>query len=99
MSTEVANVEMTLLTICSPAAQVKRHHIATRENATVNRLNKTKREEKVDHEAVRQEREKERNRIKREEANKIVRTHGRIGLTILPHSLTCCACLSRAEER
>lgn len=45
---------------------VKRHHISQRDNAIVNRLNKTKREEKVDHEAVRQEREKERNRIKRD---------------------------------
>jgi NFACT protein RNA binding domain len=50
---------------------VKRHHIAQRDNAIVNRLNKTKREEKVDHEAVRQEREKERNKIKRDAANKL----------------------------
>lgn len=53
---------------------VKRYHIAQRDNAIVNRINKTKREEKVDHEAVRQEREKERNRIKRDAANKIKNT-------------------------
>jgi hypothetical protein len=50
---------------------VKRHHVIARDNAIVNRLNKTKREENVDHESVRLERERERNKAKREIANKI----------------------------
>lgn len=50
---------------------VKRHHVAARDNAIVNRLNKTKREESVDHEAVRLERQRERNKVKREAANRI----------------------------
>ncbi|KDN52471.1 DUF814-domain-containing protein [Tilletiaria anomala UBC 951] len=44
---------------------VKRIHVKERENAIVNRLNKTKREVAVDHEAVRQERERERGREKK----------------------------------
>lgn len=53
--------------------RVRRHHVAQRENAIVNRLNKTRREEVVDHEAVRQERERLKNKKKREAANEIVR--------------------------
>ncbi|PWN92501.1 hypothetical protein FA10DRAFT_222899, partial [Acaromyces ingoldii] len=44
--------------------RVRRHHVAQRENAIVNRLNKTRREEVVDHEAVRQERERLKNKKK-----------------------------------
>lgn len=52
--------------------QVRRHFVKTRENAIVNRLNKTKREETVDYEAVRMERQKERQRAKREVGNELV---------------------------
>lgn len=51
---------------------MRRHFVKTRENVIVNRLNKTKREEKVDHEAVKMERQKVRERQKREIANEIV---------------------------
>jgi hypothetical protein len=51
---------------------VKRHFVKTRENVIVNRLNKTKREEKVDHEAVRLERQKVRQKAKREIGNELV---------------------------
>jgi len=44
---------------------VKRIHIAKRENAIVNRLNKTKVERVVDHEAERIERVKRENAVKR----------------------------------
>lgn len=54
------------------AGQVRRHFVKTRENAIVNRLNKTRREEKVDHESVRIERQKERERAKREVGNELV---------------------------
>ncbi|KAG2009788.1 hypothetical protein CC2G_012677 [Coprinopsis cinerea AmutBmut pab1-1] len=45
--------------------KVKRIHIATRENAIVNRLNKTKVEKEVDHEQERVDRIKKENAIKR----------------------------------
>ncbi|PWN99077.1 DUF814-domain-containing protein [Tilletiopsis washingtonensis] len=47
---------------------VKRHYVAARDNKIVNRLNKTKREEQVDHEAQRVEREKARAKARREVA-------------------------------
>ncbi|CEH15572.1 Predicted coiled-coil protein [Ceraceosorus bombacis] len=49
---------------------VRRHHIAAKDNAILNRLNKTKREETVDHEAVRQERERAKGRERKEVAVK-----------------------------
>ncbi|PWN39477.1 DUF814-domain-containing protein [Ceraceosorus guamensis] len=49
---------------------VRRHHIAAKDNAILNRLNKTKREELVDHEAVRQERERAKGRERKEVAVK-----------------------------
>jgi hypothetical protein len=52
--------------------KVKRHFVKTRENVIVNRLNKTKREEKVDHEEVRMERQRIRERQKREIATELV---------------------------
>jgi len=48
--------------------KVKRVHVATRDNAIVNRLNKTKVEKEVDHEAERQERLKDEGRRKKVEA-------------------------------
>ncbi|KAK8869683.1 hypothetical protein IAR55_000251 [Kwoniella newhampshirensis] len=48
--------------------KVKRVHVATRENAIVNRLNKTKVEKEVDHEAERQDRLREEGRKKKAEA-------------------------------
>ncbi|GAA5973793.1 hypothetical protein JCM21900_001387 [Sporobolomyces salmonicolor] len=53
--------------------KVKRFHIAERTNAVVNRLNKTKLEKEVDHEAEKVEREREEARRKREKANELVR--------------------------
>ncbi|UZJ54435.1 hypothetical protein CBS101457_003755 [Exobasidium rhododendri] len=50
---------------------VRRHFVKTRENVIVNRLNKTKREEKVDHEAVRMERQKIRQQAKRLVGNEL----------------------------
>ncbi|ORX39989.1 hypothetical protein BD324DRAFT_597597 [Kockovaella imperatae] len=47
---------------------VKRVHVAARENAIVNRLNKTKVEKVVDHEAEKQERLREEGRRKKAEA-------------------------------
>ncbi len=44
---------------------MKRVFVKERENAIVNRLNRTKREEVVDHEAVRQERARAQGRIKK----------------------------------
>ncbi|CAO1615960.1 unnamed protein product [Sympodiomycopsis kandeliae] len=49
---------------------VKRHLIRDRENVIVNRLNKTKKEIAVDHEAVRQERERDLGRAKKANAIK-----------------------------
>lgn len=45
--------------------QVKRIHVPARENAIVNRLNKTKLEKEVDHEAERQARLKAEGRVKK----------------------------------
>ena len=56
------------------ASQVKRHYVAARDNKIVNRLNKTKREEQVDHEAQRVEREKARAKARREVAVAEVRS-------------------------
>lgn len=52
--------------------QVKRVYVKDRENAIVNRLNKTKREIDVDHEMVRQEREREQGREKKAKATELV---------------------------
>lgn len=43
-------------------------HVSTRDNATVNRLNKTKVEKEVDHEAERQDRLREEGKKKKAEA-------------------------------
>ncbi|BGP18105.1 hypothetical protein JCM10213_001418 [Rhodosporidiobolus nylandii] len=51
--------------------KVKRFRVEERVNAVVNRLNKTKVEKQVDHEAVRIEREREEHKKKREAANKL----------------------------
>ncbi|KAJ2648671.1 Coiled-coil domain-containing protein 25 [Coemansia sp. RSA 1250] len=51
--------------------KVKRVHVATRENAIVNRLNKTKREEYPDLVAMRLDRDKEEARAKRNEARRL----------------------------
>ncbi|WVR05160.1 hypothetical protein IAU60_002172 [Kwoniella sp. DSM 27419] len=48
--------------------QVKRVHVSTRDNAIVNRLNKTKVEKEVDHEAERQDRLREEGRKKKADA-------------------------------
>ncbi|WWD16051.1 hypothetical protein CI109_100476 [Kwoniella shandongensis] len=48
--------------------KVKRVHVATRDNVIVNRLNKTKVEKEVDHEAERQDRLREEGRKKKAEA-------------------------------
>jgi len=53
---------------------VRRVHVATRDNAVVNRLNKTKVEKEVDHEAERQARLKEEGRRKKAEAAERART-------------------------
>lgn len=53
--------------------RVRRTNVKDRENAVVNRLNKTKRVEDVDHEAVRQERLRKAGRIKKDAAVKSVR--------------------------
>lgn len=50
---------------------VKRFRVEERVNAVVNRLNKTKQERQVDHEAEKVERERQENRKKREAANKL----------------------------
>lgn len=52
--------------------KVRRVYVAARDNAIVNRLNKTKVEREVDHEQERQDREKELNRQRRAEANERV---------------------------
>lgn len=52
--------------------RVKRTLVKERENAIVNRLNKTKRVEEVDHEMVRQERLRKAGRIKKDAAVKSV---------------------------
>jgi len=52
--------------------KVKRVHVATRENAIVNRINKTKVEKEVDHEAERQSRLKDEGRRKKVEATERV---------------------------
>lgn len=57
--------------------KVKRFLIKDRENAIVNRLNKTKKDVKVDHEAERQERERARGREKKAKATEEVRTSRR----------------------
>ncbi|GAA5989254.1 hypothetical protein JCM11641_003852 [Rhodosporidiobolus odoratus] len=51
--------------------KVKRFRVEERANSIVNRLNKTKVEKQVDHEALRIEREKEEHKKKREIANKL----------------------------
>jgi hypothetical protein len=66
--------------------KVKRVHVATRENAIVNRINKTKVEKEVDHESERQLRLKDEGRRKKAEA---------IERVSLFHSL----CLSRPNKR
>lgn len=48
---------------------VRRFHVATRDNAIVNRLTKTRVERSVDHEAERVEREKDKTKRRRAEAN------------------------------
>ena len=53
--------------------KVKRVHVATRENAIVNRLTKTKVEKEVDHEAERQDRLKDEGRRKKVVATERVR--------------------------
>ncbi|KAJ2843739.1 Coiled-coil domain-containing protein 25 [Coemansia brasiliensis] len=58
--------------------KVKRVYVATRENAIVNRLNKTKREEYPDLVALRLDRDKEEARIKRNEARKIAQEERRL---------------------
>ena len=63
--------------------QVRRHFVKTRENTIVNRLNKTKREETVDFEAVRMERQKERQRAKREVGNELV-SRGSVCIIVPP---------------
>lgn len=59
--------------------QVKRVYIAARENVIVNRLNKTKVERAVDHEAERIERVKKENAVKRAAAN--------VQVILRPHSV------------
>jgi hypothetical protein len=53
--------------------RVKRFHIATRENAIVNRLMKTKLVKDVDHEAERIDRLREEGKVKKAKANLLVR--------------------------
>lgn len=53
--------------------QVKRFYVKERQNAIVNRLNKTREERQVDYEAERQERERALGRKKKEFANAQVR--------------------------
>ena len=53
--------------------QVKRWYVKERQNAIVNRLNKTREERQVDYEAERQERERALGRKKKEFANAQVR--------------------------
>ncbi|TKY90701.1 hypothetical protein EX895_000699 [Sporisorium graminicola] len=48
--------------------KVKRFHVKEKDNAVVNRLNKTKREVQVDHEAERQDRLREEGRLKKARA-------------------------------
>lgn len=50
--------------------KVKRFHVPDRENAIVNRLNKTRVDKEVDHEAERQERLREESRKKKAHATK-----------------------------
>jgi hypothetical protein len=57
-----------------PRADVMTVHIKTRDNAIVNRLNKTKVEKEVDHESERQERLRLEGRKKKLEAIDRVRT-------------------------
>jgi hypothetical protein len=66
---------------------VKRHYVAARDNKIVNRLNKTKREEQVDHEAQRVEREKARAKARREVAVAEVRSSPARSLQAV--ALTC----------
>ena len=54
-------------------SKVKRIHVKERDNATVNRLNKTKKETQVDHEAVKQERLREKGKLKKANAVEEVR--------------------------
>lgn len=48
--------------------KVKRYHVKEKDNAVVNRLNKTKREVQVDHEAERQDRLRQEGRVKKAKA-------------------------------
>lgn len=52
--------------------KVKRYLVKERENAIVNRLNKTKKTVQVDHEAVRQDRERQKGREKKAKATEEV---------------------------
>lgn len=54
--------------------RVKRFHVKEKDNAIVNRLNKTKREVEVDHEAEKQDRLREEGRKKKAKAIEEVST-------------------------
>lgn len=58
----------TLFPLAPVPYQVKRHFVARRENAVVNRLNKTKQERQVDYAAQRIERERAKGKLRRQAA-------------------------------
>ncbi len=74
--------DLTTLPVFS-LGQVKRVHVAARDNLIVNRLNKTKVETEVDHEEERQDRLREEGRKKKAEAAEQVRLECGPPLTVI----------------